>query len=64
MKKQIKVINQLALDKETISKLDEDQLKNVAGGGSLSCNGAAAVAESDDEVLGFNSCCNDSCNKN
>ena len=61
MKKQIKVINQLALNKEVISKLDEDQLKNIAGGGSLSCNGAAAIAE--DDELGFNSCCNDSCNK-
>jgi hypothetical protein len=63
MKKQVKIAQKLSFDKETVSKLDEDQLKNVAGGGSLSCNAAAAVEDDTDEILDINSCCNNSCNK-
>ena len=62
MKKQIQ-IDKLALDKETVSRLDEDQLKGLVGGGppdSISCN--KAVALEDDEELGWDSCCNNSCN--
>ncbi|PWK18072.1 hypothetical protein LV89_04223 [Arcicella aurantiaca] len=63
MKKQVKIAQKLSFDKETVSKLDEDQLKNVAGGGSLSCNAAAVAEDDNDEVLDINSCCNNSCNK-
>jgi hypothetical protein len=62
MKKQIQ-IDKLSLDKETVSRLDEEQLKNFLGGGvpdSISCNKPAALEE--DEELGWNSCCNNSCN--
>jgi natural product precursor len=66
MKKKINLGSKLSLDKETISKLDEQQLKALAGGGSFSCNGAAVAAAegepTDDEVLDINSCCNNSCN--
>ncbi|PWK18073.1 hypothetical protein LV89_04224 [Arcicella aurantiaca] len=65
MKKQVKIAQNLSLDKETIAKLDESQLKDVAGGGSLSCNNAAAVAEDstdDSELTDIHSCCNASCN--
>ena len=60
MKKKIS-IDKLALDKETISKLDEQQLKAFAGGGppnSISCNQAV-----DENELEWDSCCNASCNK-
>ena len=63
MKKQVKIAQNLSLDKETVAKLDENQLKEIAGGGSMSCNAAAAVEEDDsDEIIGINSCCNNSCN--
>ncbi|GAB4022769.1 class I lanthipeptide [Spirosoma koreense] len=68
MKKKINLGNKLALDKETVSKLDENQLKGLAGGGSFSCNGGAVAAEGEpdgQEVLGtidVHSCCNGSCN--
>lgn len=64
MKKQVKIAQNLSLDKETVAKLDENQLKEIAGGGSFSCNAPAVGAEDDsDEVLDINSCCNASCNK-
>ena len=67
MKKKISLGNKLALDKETISKLDDQQLREIAGGAvnSLSCNKPAAAVENDpdDDVMeDFNSCCNASCN--
>ncbi|GAB4022772.1 class I lanthipeptide [Spirosoma koreense] len=68
MKKKINLGNKLALDKETISKLDENQLKALAGGGSLSCNGGAVAAEGEPDgqeelaTIDVNSCCNNSCN--
>jgi hypothetical protein len=66
MKKKVNLGTKLALDKETISRLDEQQLKALAGGGSFSCNGAAvAAAEGEpdnDEITDIHSCCNDSCN--
>ena len=52
MKKKVKLNDKLALAKETIAQLDEEQLKELQGGGSLSCNGRLEVR----------SCCNDSCN--
>ena len=64
MKKKVTLGNKLALDKETISKLDEQQLKAVAGGGSISCNGGDAAVEGtpDDDEITVHSCCNASCN--
>lgn len=65
MKKQVKIAQNLSLDKETVAKLDENQLKGVAGGGSLSCNVAAVAAEDgddDNEITDIHSCCNASCN--
>jgi hypothetical protein len=62
MKKQVKVINQLSFDKDTISRLDEDQLRDFVGGviaGTFSCH-AAALAEQEDHDL--ESCCDNSCN--
>ncbi|UHG94934.1 class I lanthipeptide [Spirosoma oryzicola] len=62
MKKKSIKIEQLSLDKETISRLNEKQLGAVAGGQtvpqSLSCN-----AEMEAELaLEFpESCCRDSC---
>lgn len=61
MKKQIQ-LDKLAFDKETVSRLDEDQLKAFLGGGppdSMSCNKPQALEE---DELGFDSCCNNSCN--
>jgi hypothetical protein len=65
MKKQIQIIQNLSLDKETIANLDENQLRDIAGGGSFSCNGAAAALEDSDEALdvSIHSCCDHSCNK-
>ena len=63
MKKKVS-LDKLSLDKETISRLDDQQLNALAGGGppnSLSCNNALASEEEDLE-LAWNSCCNDSCN--
>ncbi|UHG94932.1 class I lanthipeptide [Spirosoma oryzicola] len=66
MKKKIDLIGKLSLDKETVSRLDEAQLKALVGGAtvkSISCNGGAANVESDeDETLEVESCCNNSCN--
>jgi hypothetical protein len=72
MKKQIKIAQTLSFDKETVAKLDENQLGGVAGGGSFSCNkgvAAAALEDAQDNEAtwslicgGINSCCNDSCN--
>jgi hypothetical protein len=68
MKKKINLGSKLSLDKETISRLDEQQLREIAGGGvnSLSCNGGAVAAvendPGDDVMEDFNSCCNASCN--
>lgn len=64
MKKKVNLGTKLALDKETISKLDEQQLKALAGGGSFSCNAAVAAEgePTDDEMTDIHSCCNDSCN--
>jgi hypothetical protein len=69
MKKQIKIAQNLAFDKETVAKLDESQLGDILGGGSrvcsFSCNVAAAAIEdnSDNELLAdIHSCCNNSCN--
>ncbi|WP_020607420.1 class I lanthipeptide [Spirosoma spitsbergense] len=63
MKKKVS-LDKLSLDKETISRLDEQQLREIAGGGppnSMSCNGALAAEEEEFE-LAWKSCCNDSCN--
>ncbi|UHG94930.1 class I lanthipeptide [Spirosoma oryzicola] len=67
MKKKIELGNKLALDKETISRLDEAQLKALVGGAtvqSASCNQPAAVegASDEDDKLEWDSCCNNSCN--
>ncbi|UHG94931.1 class I lanthipeptide [Spirosoma oryzicola] len=66
MKKKIDLGNKLSLDKETISRLDEAQLKALVGGAtvqSISCNGGAVAENADDEeVLEAGSCCDNSCN--
>lgn len=63
MKKQVKIAQNLSLDKETVARLDENQLKEVAGGGSFSCNAPVVAAEDgSDEITDINSCCNASCN--
>jgi hypothetical protein len=67
MKKQVKIAQNLSLDKETIAKLDENQLKEIAGGGSMSCNAQALEDGQDDEnilsiLCDVHSCCNASCN--
>ena len=58
-KKPIKVTKSLSLDKETISKLDENQLNEVAGGGTTNtCNGGKAL----EAAIDINSCQACSCN--
>ena len=62
MKKQtIQVSKNLSLDKETIAKLNDEQLGDVAGGSvnSASCNTKAGIEEDD---LAGNSCGACSCN--
>lgn len=55
-KKRIK-IDQLTLDKETISRLNNAQLREVDGGaGTVSCNKEEMVQE-----VALNSCCATSC---
>jgi hypothetical protein len=62
MKKQsIKVSKNLSLDKETIARLNDEQLGDVAGGSvaSASCNTKIATEEDD---LAGNTCGACSCN--
>lgn len=60
-KKTIKVSKNLSLDKETIAKLNDEQLGDVAGGSvnSASCNTKQSLEEED---LAGNSCGACSCN--
>lgn len=61
MKKEI-LLDKLSLDKETISILDEQQLKALAGGDRptyLSC--ANAVATEEQKLEGWASCCLQTC---
>ena len=62
-KKAIKLDNALSLDKETIAKLNEDQLGTLEGGliagGSNTCNAAPAAAEFDGTIASCQAC---SCN--
>lgn len=60
-KKTIKVSKNLSLDKETIAKLNEAQLDEVAGGSvaSASCNTKQSLEEED---LAANTCGACSCN--
>jgi hypothetical protein len=63
-KKPIKVTKSLSLDKEIVSKLDENQLSEVAGGGTTNtCNGAGkAPAELEAGLIDVGSCQACSCN--
>jgi hypothetical protein len=58
-----KITKNLQIDKETIAKLDDQQLNNVDGGvtnvQSLTCNQAASTEEQD---AAFASCVACSCN--
>ena len=59
-KKPIKVTKSLSLDKEILSQLDNDQLNEVAGGGTTNtCNGAAIELE---QAIDVGSCLACSCN--
>lgn len=61
-KKTVKVTKNLQIDKETIAKLNDEQLQNVDGGGvinSLTCNTKSSIEEED---LAANSCGACSCN--
>ncbi|WDF56040.1 class I lanthipeptide [Mucilaginibacter sp. KACC 22063] len=67
-KKPIKVSKSLSLDKETISKLDENQLNEVAGGGTTNtCNNQTpqqpVAQEFAADLIDINSCQACSCNK-
>jgi natural product precursor len=66
-KKPIKITKSLSLDKETISKLDENQLSEVAGGGTTNtCNNQPAAPQQALEaadLIDVNSCQACSCNK-
>lgn len=61
-KKPVNVKKALSFDKETIAKLNEDQLDQIAGGGSntCSCNGGAAAQEAAIDI-DINSCVACSC---
>lgn len=60
-KKPIKLTKSLSLDKETISNLDENQLNEVAGGGTTNtCNAAPAAFE--EGLIDVGSCQACSCN--
>jgi hypothetical protein len=63
MKRKIFSIETISLDKETIARLDEDQLNGAfggarAGGGSYSCAAAALAFEDEFEL---DTCCVCSC---
>ena len=61
MKKKTILIESISLDKETIARLDENQLNGVLGGmaaGTLSCNNATV----ENQELEIDSCCRCSCN--
>jgi hypothetical protein len=67
MKKHKIQIDKLTIDKETVSRLDEEQLGNFLGGGgppdSVSCGGTPTmVAMEEDLELAWKSCCGYSCN--
>ena len=60
MKKKTILIESISLDKETIARLDENQLNGAFGGaGTFSCNNA----ELEDQELALDSCCKSSCTK-
>lgn len=65
-KKAIKLDNALSLDKETIAKLNEDQLGTLEGGlvaaGTNTCNGAGVQQEAAEAWPTINSCQACSCN--
>ncbi len=64
-KKAIKLDNALSLDKETIAKLNEDQLGTLEGGlaaGTNTCNGGGVQQEAADFFPTINSCQACSCN--
>ncbi|WDF56038.1 class I lanthipeptide [Mucilaginibacter sp. KACC 22063] len=62
-KKPIKVSKSLSLDKETISKLDENQLNEVAGGGTTNtCNNQPAQPAAEFNLIDVKSCQACSCN--
>ena len=63
-KKTIKLDKALSLDKETIAKLNdeqlsEEQLGNLEGGGTNTCNGGTAGPQ---KGISVNSCAACSCN--
>ena len=61
MKKKQITLDRLTLDKETIARLNDEQLREVAGGaGTFSCGKAEAF----DEELAGGTCCKGSCNSN
>jgi hypothetical protein len=59
-KKVIKLDKALSLDKETVAKLNEEQLGTLEGGGTNTCNGGGAALEQ--EAATVNSCLACSCN--
>ncbi|WDF56037.1 class I lanthipeptide [Mucilaginibacter sp. KACC 22063] len=64
-KKPIKVTKSLSLDKETVAKLDENQLNEVAGGGTTNtCNGNQPAQQFEEAaaLIDINSCQACSCN--
>lgn len=59
-KKSISLDKSLSLDKETIAKLNEDQLGDIVGGGTTNtCNGQALEQDATIEVGSCQAC---SCN--
>ncbi len=63
-KKIIKLDNALSLDKETVAKLNEDQLGTLEGGGTNTCNGGGAAGQLENGLAlpTINSCQACSCN--
>ncbi|AHJ95795.1 class I lanthipeptide [Hymenobacter swuensis] len=61
-KKSISLDKSLSLDKETVAKLNEDQLGDVVGGGTTNtCNGTPPAQELE-AIPTINSCQACSCN--
>ena len=63
-KKSISLDKSLSLDKETVAKLNEDQLGDVVGGGTTNtCNGTPPALEAEAGIIPtINSCQACSCN--
>ncbi|WP_020607419.1 class I lanthipeptide [Spirosoma spitsbergense] len=62
MKKKQITLERLTLDKETIARLNDEQLREVAGGmGTFSCKSDELLEE---EALAGGTCCKASCGSN